>query len=379
MFAGKVTGLALAVVALAVAGVALTLLIGQDGRRKGEPRPSDPSKVLIGVLGDSDSSPYHDHVLFPAAEGWPGGAFHDITMQWSESLVRIRAPQVDMGEWAVWGVPRVLSMSRVRDALGFPWRAPQRETYQNDLAIWGARCEELNHGAWRQTQRLMDVMDEQPERWASGVVVIRIGINNFGRHAQLDALARNPDDPVVKGIMLGCVEQIQASVKLIHERHPRTRIVLVGIFNNAHWPPYLSRWQSALEQANLNRGLDHFDNALRSIAAADSRLAFFDDRAWFARHWGGRDLETGLPNYRTVNIGNVITVTNTAGDHPSNAALGNEHNGLVWNLLWSQELVQLMRTKFDVRIDTVTDDEVADYLRKALAELPTSTPTKLDR
>lgn len=369
---GSMTGLKLAGVGagvcVVVVAAALALVLAQDGRRKSEPRESDPGKVLIGVLGDSDSAAYQDHVSFPASKEQPGGAYHAITLQWPEALARIRASQVDLGAWAVWGVPRWASMARVRDALQLPWRGPRHETHQNNLA-WASGCDSLTTGAWRQAQRLVDVMDEQPSRWASGVVVIRSGVNTFGKETDLAALAANPDDPAVKANISTCVEHIQAAVKLIHERHPTTRIVLVGIFNNADWAPYHAKWQSRQEQANLNRGLDHFDNALRAMAAADSRLAFFDDRAWFSSHWGGRNPDTGLPNYRPVRIGNVLTVTNTAGDHPANAVLANQHAGLVWNLLWSQALVQLVRTRFDARIEAITDGEIASHLQQALASV----------
>ena len=212
-------------------------------------------------------------------------------------------------------------------------------------------------------------MDEQPMRWQSGVVVLRVGVNSFGKEADLAALAENPADAMVTSKMSECVGQIRFAVAMIHEHHPSTRIVLVGIFNNADWSPYLKNWQSKLEQANINRGLDHFDNALRSMASADPRLTFFDDRAWFGRHWGQRDPETGQPNYRSVQVGDFMSVTNTAGDNPENAVLANGHAGLVWNLLWTQELVQLVRTQFGIHIDAITDDEVASYVQGALNEM----------
>lgn len=365
---GSINGLKLAGMLCLVLLIALVFVLRQDGRRKGEPRRSDEGRVLLGVLGDSDSAAYQDRLSFPTADEQPGGAFHSITLQWPEVMARIRQSQVDLGEWAVWGVPRWASMARVRDGLQLPWRGPRRETHHNNLA-WASGCESLTQGPWRQAQRLVDVMNEQPRRWESGVVVIRSGVNSFGKEADLAALAAEPDDATVMSRMFECVAQLRASVKLIHERHPATRIVLVGIFNNADWAPYLPRWQSRLEQANLNRGLDHFDNALRSMALADPRLAFFDDRAWFARHWGQRDPETGLPNYGVVQIGDVISVTNTAGDNPENAVLANLHAGLVWNLLWSQELVQLVRTQFGIRVDAISEDEIASHLKMALGEI----------
>jgi hypothetical protein len=365
---GSVHGLKFAGGLLLMMLIAVVFVLRQDGRRKGEMRQFDEGRVLLGVLGDSDSAAYQDHVSFPSSGDQPGGAFHSITLQWPEAMARLRPSQVDLGEWAVWGVPRWASIARVRDGLRLPWRGPRHETHQNNLA-WASGCESLTHGPWRQAQRLVDVMDEQPKRWASGVVVIRSGVNSFGKDTDLAALAADPEDPAVTSRMLECVEQYRAAVKLIHERHPATRIVLVGIFNNADWVPYLPRWQSRNEQANLNRGLDHFDSALQSMAQADPRLAFFDDRAWFARHWGQRDSETGLPDYKAVQIGDVMSVTNTAGDNPENAVLANLHAGLVWNLLWSQELVQLVRTRFGIRIDEVSDDEMADYLKTALDKI----------
>ena len=353
---------------LMVAVIAVAMLLSQDGRRKGELRQSNASRVLVGMLGDSDTAAYQDHVTFPPTGEQPGGAFHAITLQWPEVMARMRLTQVDLGEWAVWGVRRWASMARVRDGLQLPWRGPRKETHQNNLA-WASGCESLTSGPWRQAQRLVDVMDEQPERWKTGVVVIRSGVNSFGKEVDLALLSVDPDHATVKFKMSKCVEQIRAAVTLIHGSHPATRIVLVGIFNNADWVPYLSRWQSKAEQVNLNRGLDHFDHALRSMAAADPRLAFFDDRAWFARHWGRRDPETGLPNYRAVQIGDVISVNNSAGDNPENASLANLHAGLVWNLLWSQALLQLVREQFGTQIDPMTEDEIAAYLKAALSEL----------
>jgi hypothetical protein len=364
----SITGLKLAAATLLMVAIALVVVMGQDGRRKGEPRDSDANRVLLGVLGDSDSAAYQDHVSFPDSGEQPGGAFHLITLQWPEVVAQIRSSQVDMGKWAVWGVPRWASLARARDGLRLPWRGPRKETHQNNLA-WASGCESLTKGPWRQAQRLVDVMDEQPKRWESGVVVIRSGVNSFGKESDLAALAVDPDDPAVMSRMAACVDQIRAAVTLIHERHPSTRIVLVGIFNNADWVPYLGLWQSKRQQANISSGLDHFDKALQSMALADPRLAFFDDRAWFRRHWGQRDPETGLPKYQAVQIGDVISVTNTAGDGPENATLANLHGGLVWNLLWAQELVQLVRTQFGIPIDTITDVEVANHLRGALGEM----------
>jgi hypothetical protein len=351
-----------------VGAIALALALHHDGRRRGQPRVSLPGTVPIGMLGDSDTAAYQDTVSFPPAGPQPGGVFHSITLQWPEVLARIRAQQVDLGTWAVWGVPRWLSMARVRDAIGARWRGPQKQTHQHNLA-WPSGCEALTGGPWRQAQRLIDVMDEQPARWEQGVVVIRIGVNSFGKDDDLVALAANPEAPEVVAKMATCVEQIGATIGLIHERHPKTRVVIVGIFNNSDWSPYLERWQSQQEQRNLNQGLDHFDDALRAMAAADGRLAFFDDRAWFAKHWGRRDPSTGAPAYRAVQIGNDLSVTNTSGDSPEHATLANEHAGLVWNVLWAADLVQLIRNRFGVPVEAISEADAAAFVHARLHEV----------
>jgi hypothetical protein len=363
--------LKLVAVLVLTGAVVVALALSQDGRRRGEPRSTATGKVLIGMMGDSDTAAYHDSKSFPPGTPQAGGDFHLITFQWPEVLGRIREQQVDLGAWAVWGVPRWMSMARIREAIGLPWRGPQKETHQNNLA-WPSGCETLTQGPWRQSQRLVDVMDEQPLRWEQGVVVIRTGINSFGKDEALASLALDPDDPATLATMSACVAQIRAAVDLIHQRHPKTRVVLVGIFNNAHWAPYLPRWQSQKEQRNLDQGLDHFDNALRALAAADPRLAFFDDRAWFARKWGQRNPTNGTPDYHAVHVGSVLSVTNTVGDSPEHATLQNLHAGLAWNLLWTQDLVQLMRTQFGVALDAISDDEVAAFLQARLQEMAQS-------
>ena len=65
-------------------------------------------------------------------------------------------------------------------------------------------------------------------------------------------------------------------------------------------------------------------------------------------------------------------VSNSFGDSPDHAVLANLHAGLVWNTLWTQALVELVRTQFDLPVDSVTDVEVRQFLTAqidALAQL----------
>lgn len=316
------------------------------------------STIPLGILGDSDSHAYHDRLWMAPAER--GGAYRAATFQWPEVLARVRGGQFDLGGWGTWGQRRVVV--RLQEAVGLAGRMPRKEDYQYNLALGGARCADLMTGDFRQAPRLVALMDRAPERWRQGVVVIRIGVIDVGLDGSLQSLSRDPAAPDVVQAMAACTDQILAAVRLIHRHHPETRIVLVGLFNNVHWPKYAERWQSAVELERIATGLGRFDAPLRALAAADPRIAFFDDNAWFARHWGSRDA-AGRPAYRTVEPAPGLRVIHGVGDHPSHAVVADGHAGTAWNTLWVQALVALMNEKFKWRVAPLGDDEVAQFLR----------------
>ncbi|MFT3954885.1 MAG: SGNH/GDSL hydrolase family protein [Piscinibacter sp.] len=317
----------------------------------------------LAVLGDSDSHSYQDQVSFPAASGKRGGVHRASTLQWTEVLQRLRPQQVDPGEWGVWGVPRVVA--RAQQWLGLANRAPRKQDYRYNFAISGAGCETLTEGGGRQVQRLLALMDREPRRWRDGIVVIRIGVNSFGMDDGLDQLARDPMAPPVQRELQACLAQVREAVALLHARHDGTRIVLVGIYDNSHWPRYFDRWRSRAELDNIARGLDVFDQALAGMAAADARIAFFDDRAWFARRWGTRDT-LGAPAYKSVVLASGFTVNNTIGDDPHHAVIGDGHAGLVWNVLWTQSLIELLDQRFAAGITPLSDAEAAGFVAQTL-------------
>ncbi len=314
------------------------------------------SSIPVGVLGDSDSHSYHDRVWSPAARG---GAYRANTFQWTEVVTKLRGGQLDLGKWGVWGTRRIAA--RLLDWVGLQGRVPRKEDYRHNFALGGAHCTDLMRGAFRQAPRLVALMDREPGRWCNGVVVVRIGVVSFGLLGALNQLARDPASAPVRAAISNGIEQIKAAVALIHASHPLTRIVLVGILNNADWPPYFDRWRSPEELSNIAAGLDAFDVPLKQLAQADSRIAFFDDRAWFTRHWGARD-ERGTPDYKTCSWGPGLTVTMTQGDHPSHAVLADGHAGTVWNLLWAQSLVALLNSALSMRIAPITDPEIVCFL-----------------
>jgi hypothetical protein len=330
------------------------------------PKPDDKAVDLAGrppipvaVLGDSDSKSYQDSFTFRNKPTERGGIYRPTTFNWIEVLARLRGDQLDPGDWGLWGMRS--PVSNARDLLGMPSRLPRAEEYRYNFAYEGAVCEQLLRGERRQVPRLLELIGREGNRWDNGVVFIRIGINSFGSTGHIDRLARDPADPQIAGLIDGCLANIGEAVKQIRRAHPRTRIVLVGIFNEANWSEDTDKWRSAREIANIDAGLDRFDNGLRKLADADPAIAFFDDRAWFAGKWGSRDAD-GKPAYHDVVIGRGFHVHNTTGDHPSNSALVDGHSGAVWHALWAQSMVELLNEKFGLGIRPIQESEIVALL-----------------
>lgn len=321
---------------------------------------SFPKPVPLAVLGDSDSHSYHDRILIPETSSKRGGKFGPTTWQWTEILARLRGRYVDQGEWGVRGTP--VKVAETLDWLGWGGRAPRKEDYRFNFAVSGAECQELMLGYYRQAPRLLSLMDREPERWKNGIVSIRIGVNTIGLAPALDRFAKNGVTPEVRSEIQQCADWILQAVDLVRRSHPQTRFVLVGILDNSDWPPYFGRWITERERENISSALDVFDSALRTIADRDSRIVFFDDRAWFRRTWGERD-ENGKPAFRNVSLGGRATVTNnTQGDEPINAVVADGHAGVVWNALWAQQYVALLNSAFGLNIPAISTEEIARFV-----------------
>jgi len=319
-----------------------------------------PASIPLAVIGDSDSHGYHDTRAFPPGGADRGGRLRDTTYQWTEVVAALRGDTLDLGartDTGTWG--RLAPPLR---AVGLDVRAPRKIDHRHNFAVSGQGCENLMGGVSRQVPELVRLMRDDPVRWRAGVVVIRMGINTFGKSAELDRLSRDPADREVVGKIDGCLADIRASLDAIAAASPRTRVVVVGIFDNRHWSNYLTRWRPLAEQERIARGLDRFDDGLRRLAAERPQVAFFDDRAWFASVWGGRDAQ-GAPAYRTVAFG-PLRVTNSAGDEPNHANVADGHAGTVWNALWARAFVDLLNQRFGLGVAPLTDAEMVSLLTR---------------
>ena len=320
----------------------------------------------LGVLGDSDSHSFQDRVTFPEGSGVRGDAYAAVTWQWVDSLQRLRGHEIDQGPWGAWGSHSV-RWARLQDTLGLWNRRIRKEDFLYNLARSGAVCADLQHGPLQQVKPLLVQMDREPERWARGLVVLRIGINDIGTEAFLQRLVQQ-DASALRDIE-ACVAHIDAAVRTLRKAHPDTRLVLVGIFNNAHWVNLLSKWHDPVALGRIDAGMDLFDAGLRGIATRVGRAAFFDDRAWFASRWGGRDA-MGAPAYQSLALRPGLVVSNTKGDTWNHCSLADGHNGSVWNALWAQSLVALAHRDLQMPVSPIRPDEVSSLFASGAGGVP---------
>jgi hypothetical protein len=319
--------------------------------------------IPMGVLGDSGSQAYHDLAWFPLDKGERGGAFRSRTFQWTEVLARLRGNELDQGPWTH-GV-RPDAMAQGREWLGLTRvRAAVKHDFLYNQAISGATCNDLMRGQYQQAPRLVALMNQSPERWKRGVVVIRIGQNDWG--ALIDLQSRHPEAPELNKAIAYCKGEIVTAVALIHASHPLTRILIVGVVNEADDPSYMDKYQTALATYNLRTALGRFNGMLRNLASGDPKLAYFDDDAWFESQWGSRTPE-GKWDFQDVTIGSTLRVTYTAGDDPRNALVNDHHGGLAWNALWAQSFVGRLNQAFGLTVKPISNGEVERFVAPLIA------------
>jgi hypothetical protein len=309
-------------------------------------------------MGDSNSHSYQDRLNFSVESGQRGGINQDRSFNWVEVLARLRGDEIDVGPWVTWGRSGV--MVRLLDLLHLPvGRAPRKEDYLYNFAFSAMGCKEMMEGKFRQAPRLVALMDREPERWQRGVVVIRTGLGEWSQ--SMDLQARDPDAPELQPVIDDCARYLGDAVRLIHASHPATRVVVVGVVNEASDPMYFDRWQSGVEFGNIEKALGRLNGALRQVADSQPNTIFFDDQAWVLERWGSRDAN-GRPIYKTVTLGGKLQVTNTAGDGPTHAMMDDHHAGLAYNALWAQSMVTRLNAGFGLSLTPIGDEELARFV-----------------
>ena len=291
-----------------------------------------------------------------------GGSQRDRTFQWTEVLAQLRENEIDQGPWAVHGAPA--RVARVAGWFGKYIRTPRKEDFAYNFSFSGARCANLA-GELGQVTQLEHLLKARPELWNTGAVVIRIGINDLGKRTFLDDVAANGVRDEVLLPVQGCVRQISDAVIRIREAHSSVRVVLVGIADNANWPPNFDAWNSSREMQNITALHDAYDDGLRRMANSSMNVSFFDERAWFRSLWGGRG-STGELAYRDLCIGEVV-VKHSQGDAIENTIIADGHAGTALNALWARSLLQSILEATGARATPISLAEVGSYLARLQA------------
>lgn len=327
------------------------------------PSPS-ADRVVLAVLGDSDSQAYQDGITFPQGGPERGGAHRATSLQWTEVLARLRSNQMDLGAWGEWGVRG--RWATLLGSIRMDRRSPRKEDHEFNFAWSGARCADLLDGPGRQAPRLAARMAVEPDAWRSAVVVIRIGINDLGTREALDAFAREGDSDANRRRVDACLVAIDLALRQLADVQPELNVLLVGVLDNVDWPRWSVEYADPVERRRIAAMLDRFDAGLRVIAAAAPNRAFFDDRAFYRGVVGARAPDGG-PDYRGIAVRDASgavawTARFAEGDGLEHLYLADGHAGTVLNAHWAQAYAATMRQAFDLPITPITDAERDAFL-----------------
>ena len=249
----------LAIVAIvAVLALAAYALVVHRSHRRAAVSPSVPP---VAVLGDSDSHSYQDRISFPPAAG--SAAPNTATSRCNgPKCSRAFAGMHSTSTHGARTAPAAFRPSSRRSSARRTQAAPRGLPLQ--LRDVGRRMQRSLTG-WEEAPALVKLMDGEPERWQHGIVIIRIGINTFGKVKSMNGLARSPPDPDVIASIDACIADYRDAVALIRARHPGTRFVLVGIFRQ----PQLVALFRALAVGGRNREHPQRARPLRRRASRD--------------------------------------------------------------------------------------------------------------
>ena len=326
--------------------------------------PPAPSRIPLAILGESDSHAYQDRITFPEGGGERGGDQRALSLQWTEILARLRAKEIDPGQWGEWGVPG--RWTRLVGWFGGDRRSPRKQDHEFNFAWSGARCADLLEGPGRQAPRLAARIAEHPHAWRGGIVVVRIGINDLGTREALDAFVAGEDSEENHRRVDACLSAIDLVLRQLVDVQPELRVLLVGVLDNVDWPRRSGDYADPEARRRIAAMLDRFDDGLRALAANSPNRAFFDDRAFYRHLVGGR-AEDGAPAYRRVPVrhadGTIAWWVDFAeGDDPGNLYLADGHAGTVLNAHWAQALAAVMKGEFDAPITPILDAERDAFL-----------------
>jgi hypothetical protein len=312
-------------------------------------RPSRfPSKgIPIAMLGDSGSQGYGDTRH--------GGAYHDITWGWPDIWALRRPSEVDLGHVDEWGTS--YRIAKIRARLGLPARSPTRYDFDNNYAESGMFCESLLQSEDQTARWLLDRMRREPARWNRGLVIIRMGLMDFGLPDSLDIWSKTGLDARARSRVGGCLEPIRTVVAEIRKLGA-ARVALIGISRIYNLPGGDDRWPEHVQLQRIEEVLAYYDAQLGKLAERDDLVAFVDDMQWFRDRLG--DQLTGTLGSTFMLEGKAIY--RALGDEPDNLLVKDTHFGTVYNGLWLNSLIAQLNARFGLGFTPITEAEILQMI-----------------
>lgn len=348
LFVGFLTGTTIIAVSMAI----FTHTMAETESRNLDEKQFSPTRISVAVLGDSDSHIYRDSINNVRR----GGAYHDLTFQWTEIWDRLRQDEVNQGPLGVWGTR--YSMARIRSLFGLEARVWKKYDYRFNYAKSGAGYASLYESYPFQAQSFLSLLKKQTETGNSMLVFIRIGINDFGQLYHLQKWAKTElieERPPT--VVDSCLKEIRRVVSDIFKVSDKCLIALVGTSHDYNTIPEPHPSFSHIERKRALSVLNHFESALHSIAENSDRIAYIDGFTHFNRRWGNR-----FKNTLTVEaeFTGSQPILNLVGDEPFNRTLADGHASTINNGLWLQYAIEKLNEQLGLGLTPILDDEIAD-------------------
>jgi hypothetical protein len=310
--------------------------------------PFFPSKgIPIAMLGDSGSQGYRDTRH--------GGAYHNITWGWPDIWALQRPSEVDLGRIDAWGTSWRIATIRAR--LGLPARAPAKHDFDYNYAEGGMFCDSLLQSEDQTARWLLERMRREPGRWDRGLVIIRMGLMDFGLPDSLDIWSKTGLDSRARFVVGGCIEPIRTVVAEIR-RMGTARIALVGIPRIYNLPVGDGRWPEQAQLERIEKVLAYYDAQLLQLAKRDELVTFIDDTHWFRERIGDRITGTLKSTFSVAGK----TIYRALGDEPQNLLVQDKHYGTIYNGLWLNSLIAQLNQRFGLGFTPIAEAEILQLI-----------------
>lgn len=313
------------------------------------------NRIPVAVLGDSDSHSFADRF-----DNVRGGEFGEVSYNWTQLWNLLYPEEVEQGTMGVWGTH--YAIARVMYRLGLRAKAPRKFDFQHNYAYSGQGCDSLLHNWPYQARWLQQTLRRDQDYWHNGLVIIRIGINDFAQYRHYGQWRETGLDNDSRSIVKACIDAIIETTEILLGSHEGVTVAISGVVRNynAHPPTGNEFSQPDLDDYRLvEEVLNYFDSELQQYSHSRPRVAFFDDKYWLASLFGdkaaGQHREFAMIDDRfRVNYG--------SGDHPENIVLADLHGGTIYNGLWLRNMLQQINSNTDYNFSLPTESQLVEIV-----------------